>query len=314
MIELENTVIQAEMIDIINTLKYELNSKGLDYLRDIKPNGDNIQCTCPFHKNGQERKPSFGININNGKAHCFSCNWSGDITTMISELFGHPTDFGQYGLKWLIRNFNSLEVENRKPIMSFNNSISKEQVSNKFILEEELDKYRYIHPYMYQRGLTDDIIEEFDIGYDKESKCLTFPVKDLKGNVVLVATRSVEGKFFHIPKTDSKPIYCAERFVDGKYKECYITESFLNCLTLWKLGKPAVALMGTGSSEQYKILRKLPVRKYIIALDPDIAGKHGTERLKRQLTNKLVREINYIDKDKDINDLQEDFLKLDEKY
>lgn len=314
MINLESTVIQAEMIDVLTTLKVELNNKGLDYLRDIKPNGENIQCTCPFHKNGQERKPSFGININNGKAHCFSCNWSGDITTMISELFGHYSDFGQYGLKWLVKNFNSLEVENRKPIMSFfNNPIPKEQY-DKFISEKILDAYRYIHPYMYERGLTDEIIEEFDIGYDVESKCLTFPVKDLKGNVVMVATRSVEGKFFHIPRTDSKPIYCADRFVSGKYKECYITESFLNCLTLWKLGKPAVALMGTGSSEQYKILRELPVRKYVIALDPDNAGIKGTVRLKNQLTNKIVREIKYADKDKDINDLQEDFLKLEEKY
>ncbi len=314
MIELESAVIQAEMIDVLNTLKLELNNQGLDYLRDIKPNGENIQCTCPFHKNGQERKPSFGININNGKAHCFSCNWSGDITTMISELFGHHTDFGQYGLKWLVTNFNSTEIENRKPIMSFFNNSKKEE-KDKIITEEELDKYRYIHPYMYERGLTDEIIEEFDIGYDKEKKCLTFPVKNYAGDVIMIATRSVEGKFFHIPQTKDKPIYCAEKFQLGSYKKCYITESFLNCLTLWKLGLPAVALMGTGSSSQIRMLQHLPVRKYILALDPDEAGRKGTQRLKKYLSEyKIVREIEYVDKNKDINDLQEDFLVLNEKY
>lgn len=313
MIQLKDNVIQAEMIDVLNTLKLELNNQGLDYFRDIKPNGENVQCTCPFHKNGQERKPSFGININNGKAHCFSCNWSGDITTMVSELFGHYNDFGQYGLKWLIKNFNSIEIENRSSILKLERD-NKQKEDILIITEEELDKYRYIHPYMYKRGLTDEIIEDFDIGYDKENKCLTFPIKDLKGNVIMIATRSVNNKFFYIPKTESKPIYCADRFVSGKYKECYITESFLNCLTLWKLGKPAVALMGTGSKEQYKILKLLPVRKYIIALDPDNAGKHGTTRLKNNLDNKIVREIKYLDDTKDINDLQEEFLKLEEVY
>lgn len=32
-----------------------------------------------------------------------------------------------------------------------------------YIREQELDKYRYIHPYMYERELTDKIIERFDI-------------------------------------------------------------------------------------------------------------------------------------------------------
>ena len=144
MIQLKNSVIQAEMLDVINTLKLELNNQGLDYLRDIKPNGENIQCTCPFHKNGQERKPSFGININNGKAHCFSCNWSGDITTMISELFGYYNDFGQYGLKWLIKNFNSIEIENRSSILKLERD-NKQKEDILIITEEELDKYRYIH-------------------------------------------------------------------------------------------------------------------------------------------------------------------------
>lgn len=40
----------------------------------------------------------------------------------------------------------------------------------KICIRKELDRYRYIHPYMYKRGMTDDLIEKFDVGYDPAFK------------------------------------------------------------------------------------------------------------------------------------------------
>lgn len=91
--------------------------------------------------------------------------------------------------------------------------------------------YRYIHPYMYERGLTDKIVERFDIGYDRERKEITFPVRNIEGKCVFIAGRSVKRKFFRLPKGMDKPVYQAYRFSTGWYRTAYITESFLNCLT-----------------------------------------------------------------------------------
>ena len=173
--------------------------------------------------------------------------------------------------------------------------------------EEELDKYRYIHPYMYSRGLTDEIIERFDIGYDRERKEITFPVRDIEGRCVFVAGRSTERKFFRLPQGLNKPLYQGYRFVDGSYKICYVTESFLNCLTCWKYDKPAIAMLGTGNKKQYEILNKLPVREYILAFDPDEAGRKATERFRKNVHGKIIKELVYPD-NRDINDLQEEFL------
>lgn len=312
MIQLDDTIIQADMQDVLTVLKSELAAKGVERFRTFRLNGNNIQTNCPFHKNGQERRPSFGINIHNGQAHCFTCGWGGSLDEMISELMGY-LDNGKHGRGWLVRRFNSLEVENRPTIQIK----PREKIVTEYdiVPESVLDSYRYIHPYMYERGLTDEIIEEFDVGYDKENDCLTFPVKNLKGEVMLVATRSVKGKYFHIPQTEYKPVYCADRFVNGDYNICYVTESFLNCLTLWKLGLPAVALMGTGSHAQKVILKELPVRQYVLALDPDAAGQRATKSLKRFLGDtKMVSEIIYTNTEEDINDLQERFLELDKTF
>ena len=147
----------------------------------------------------------------------------------------------------------------------------------------------------------------FDIGYDRERKEITFPVRDIEGRCVFVAGRSTERKFFRLPKGADKPIYCADKFRAGTYRTAYITESFLNCLTCWKYNKSAMAMIGTGNRKQYEILNELPVREYILAFDPDEAGRQATERFKKNVHGKIIKELVYTD-NRDINDLQEEFL------
>lgn len=334
MIKLQDTIIQTSTEDVINTLRFDLAQKGLNRFAVVRLNGENLQSNCPFHKNGQERKPSFGVNGEIDRCHCFSCSWSGTIEEMISELYGYQ-DEGKFGKRWLIKRFNTIEIETRPNIMedfkNDNNTLcsSRYNRSNKWsdrilcrktrqvrlsdkteqkeITEEELDKYRYIHPYMSQRGLTDEIIERFDIGYDRERKEITFPVRDIEGRCVFVAGRSTERKFFRLPKGMDKPIYCSHLFRYGTYTRAYITESFLNCLTCWKYNKPAMAMIGTGNQKQYEILNKLPVREYILAFDPDEAGRKATERFRKNVHGKIIKELVYSD-NRDINDLQEEFL------
>lgn len=328
MINLQDTIIQTDIEDVINVLRAELAQKGMQRFSIVRHNGENLQTNCPFHKGGQERKPSFGINGEKDKCHCFACGWSGSIEEMISEIFGYMDD-GKYGKRWLIKRFNTIEIETRPNIMEgfnarnnfiirSNNDItgfaqhiqdnSESERQFREITEEELDKYRYIHPYLYQRGLTDEIIERFDIGYDREQEEITFPVADLSGTVRFIARRSVKSKFFRLPKNLDKPVYLGYKFVTGKYKVAYIVESFLNCLTCWKYGKPAMAFIGTGNEKQYEILNKLPVREYILAFDPDDAGRKATERFRKNVHGKIIKELVYTD-NRDINDLQEEFLK-----
>lgn len=334
MIKLADTIIQASTEDVINTLRFDLAQKGLNRFAVVRPNGENLQSNCPFHKNGQERKPSFGVNGEIDKCHCFACGWAGTIEEMISELYGYQ-DEGKFGKRWLIKRFNTIEIETRKNIMedfkNDNNTLCSslysrsnkrsdrilcgktrqvrlsDETEQSEITEEELDKYRYIHPYMYQRGLTDEIIERFDIGYDRERKEITFPVRDIEGRCVFVAGRSTERKFFRLPKGMDKPIYQGYRFTSEVYRTAYITESFLNCLTCWKYDKPAMAMIGTGNQKQYELLNKLPVREYILAFDPDNAGRKATERFNKNVHGKIIKELVYPD-NRDINDLQEEFL------
>ena len=174
--------------------------------------------------------------------------------------------------------------------------------------EEELKEYRYYHKYWKKRGIVDeDIIELFDLGYDYKNDCITFPVRDVKGNCLFVAKRSVKTKRFNYPKGVDKPLYGLyalhytgiHRFLNA----VYITESMIDCILLWQAGKNAVALNGTGSALQFKQLNSLPCRHFILATDNDEAGERARAKIQKNVRNKLITEIQFPATIKDVGDL-----------
>lgn len=304
----------ADEQEVLEELRRQCNLNGNNLFRVFKPSGDNIMTNCPFHKDGQERKPSFGISRVDMQCHCFACGWAGMLDSMISEVFGQ-NDGGDFGRKWLSKNFLTVAVETRKPLeLALSRGAKQKAAAPPGFTEEELDKYRYYHPYMYKRGLTNEIIEEFDIGFDSDRQCITFPVYYDDKTPAFIARRSVKTKFFNYPVGVEKPVYGSERFVSGEYSEAIICESFFNCLTCWKHGKPAVALIGTGTEYQYDVLRKLPVRKYILAMDSDKAGKVATEKLKKALGDTKIISYLILPSGKDVNDCDEFFGELKECF
>ena len=316
----------CELLEIVNELQSQLNANGIKLLHKVIDTPDNVMVCCPYHKEGQERKPSAGIRKSDGLFHCFACGEIHSLQEMISFCFGHNDDIvGGFGWKWLTRNFLTLEVEERALIPLDLSRNKRKGESNKItlppeknVLERELERFRYIHPYMYKRKLTDEIIELFDIGYDKQTDCITFPVRDISGNCLFVARRSVKGKYFSYPKDVEKPLYGIFELYQSceiEKEDIIVCESMLDALTCYVYGKYALALNGTGTAVQFEQLRKLPCRKLIIATDNDSAGMRARQRIKRNVKNKILTQYTFPSDRKDINDLsREEFENLQEKF
>lgn len=329
MIEVNGQYVTADISDIITELKRqcELNGKQLFYKSTDTPN--NYMICCPFHKNGQERKPSMGILKSDGTCHCFACGWVGSIQELVSNVFGYD-DLGLYGGKWLVKNFLTLQIEERKEIeLDCSRSNISADNNKSFVTPEELDSYRWTHPYWAKRGITDEnIIELFDLGYDKKTDCITFPIRDKDGNCLFVARRSVRTKYFNYPSGVEKPLYglyelnmtqkeCEEHRMPFNYfpNEVIVCESMLDALTCWQYGKYAVALNGLGNSLQFKQLRELPCRKLILATDNDEAGMKARNRIANNVKNKILTQHILPKGKKDINELTKDeFENLEEIF
>lgn len=328
----------ASEIEVLQELKSQLALQGIYRFDKFIETENHIQFNCPIHKGGQERKPSCGITKNRivtelgngnkkiteaGTVHCFQCGYTTSLPEMISDCFG-KNDMGMFGHQWLAKNFLTVSVQERKPLeldLSRNKKVETPKIE--YITEEELDSYRYIHPYMYQRKLTDEVINMFDVGYDKDftlktkdkatgkdkelhfGECITFPIRDEKGNVLFIARRSIHTKMFHYPNDAIKPVYGLYELPKNT-NTIIICESIFNALTCYVYGIPAVALNGTGTPLQMEQLSKLPCREFILGLDPDSAGERGIQKIKKALGNKKLLKRFIIPTGKDINDLSKE--------
>lgn len=316
----------------------------LQYVRLSKITGDYYTVYCPFHKDGQERKPSCGVLLRdqyrNGQKypagfwHCFTCGAAKTMVEAVTEIL-KSKNIGKSGLDWLKENIDGFEPDrefqslipddlmmnvNEKFAMNYINAVVNGNKST-YVSEEELASYRFTVPYMYQRGLTDELIDMYDIGFDanhippgrkKPLPCITFPVRDAKGNTLFFCRRSIEGKYFNYPQEVTKPVYGLYE-LDRAAKRVVICESCLNALTVRKYGDQAVALLGTGNSYQIKQLRESGIREFITAFDPDEAGRKATAKLKRALKDvAIVWSFQGIPEGKDMNDLSyQEYKSLD---
>lgn len=327
--QIDNFIFNVDLETVLEELRKQLSINNIELLeKGFKQSGNSLQIQCPYHGNGKERKPSAGIRKSDGMFHCFACNEIHTLPEVISHCFGHE-DMGVFGWQWLMKNFATVRKEERadvqidfeRNITSVKDTVLGSTNTNKYVTEEELDSYRYYHPYWTKRGITDEqLITLFDLGYDKKTQCITFPIRDKQGNCLFVARRSVRTKFFQYPKGVTKPLYGLYELyqLSEMPKEIIICESMLDALTCWQYGSYAVALNGLGNDLQFKQLRDLPCRELILATDNDIAGITARERIKKNVSNKLIREfeIPHIKRangtvTKDINDLSKpEFMRL----
>lgn len=328
MLKVGNALVTTPVTEIIQVLKQELNLRGVNLLNKITVGTNNIQVTCPVHNNGQERKPSCGIStttrqgVETGTVHCFTCGYRATLPEFISVCFGR-NDNGEFGKNWLIKKFVSVQINERPDLVLNFDRKPAQNSQNEYISEEELDSYRYTHPYLYQRGMTDEIIERYDLGYDRNFKLpgtnniietVTFPVRDINGNTLFIARRAIHQKLFYYPENVDKPIYGIYE-LDKTAKEVIVCESMFNALTCQVYGRQAIALLGLGTETQYKQLEQLPCRKLIIGLDPDNAGYKAGQKLKQRLQGKKLISFLDVPKGSDINDLTEqEFNQLTQYY
>ena len=320
--QINDFIFNVELETILDELRHQLTLNGVELLqKEPKPSGNSLQIQCPYHGNGQERRRSAGIRKSDGMFHCFACNEVHTLPEMISFCFGKYEDkAGAFGWRWLLKNFAVVQVEERKDVaLDFyrGNKSTNRDNSTDYVTEEELDSYRYTHPYMYERKLTDEIIELFDIGYDRHSKCITFPVRDINGNTLFIARRSVKTKFFNYPQGVEKPLYGIYELhkQQDRYEEVIVCESMIDALTAWVYGKVAVAMNGLGNNLQFEQLRNLPCRKLILATDNDNAGLRARKRIREHIKNKLITEYVLPDGRKDLNELsQSEFEQLEEIF
>ena len=305
---LYNRVIDTDVGDILDVLYQECDG---NYLKHRVRKADYISISCPFHNEGQEHHPSCSVynredneNVAFGTFHCFTCQKKGPLYVLVSKVLGISYTEAKY---WLIEHFSNVYTDRQLMLSDF-----VEEKPKKYYLDKSiLDKYSYLHPYQFKRGLSEEVIKKFHIGWNPDTDSITFPVWDEHNNLLGITERSTKYKRFYIPEDLDKPVYLLNYIKQNNITDVVVCESQINTLTCWTWGIPAIGLFGTGSNKQYKILQKSGIINYHLAFDGDLAGEHGAKRFIQHMPQSVFIDIIKIPQGKDVNDLtKEEFLSL----
>jgi DNA primase len=240
-----------------------LDSLDVDYWASEKE----AVMPCIFHND--TGKPNFSMNVQDkpGVFRCFVCGAKGDFTTYLVQLTGWPlVKILQFCRKIRLR-VEEDGVPERAP---------KSPPPDKSVLEE----YAWRHPYLYERGLNEDTLRRFDIGFDKQSNSITIPWFDRSGNLVAIKKRNVDEKrYLFTPGADLSKTLFGLNLVRPQ-NVVWLTEGEIDAMTLDQVFRiahfekfSACALGGKDihSGQVAELVRKQP-SLVVLMLDNDEAG------------------------------------------
>ena len=270
---------------------------------------DNIAAKCPFHKGGKERRPSFYIYVGEGKGRkitgasfCHTCNKGWNLPTLLRKL-GISREY----------------IDAAKDIVNESKTTQREyyqKVSFEFkdIPEAVLGAFEFAPKELMNQGFTKETLREFDIGFDRVRKRITFPIRNHYGNLVGISGRSVDGSFprYKIYREEleelvpgyqlskSRVVWGLDRFyltamMTGVQSPIVVCEGFKAAMWVAQNGfENSSALMGSHCSEEQKLLLSRVSNDIVLFLDNDNAGRDATSRIYKYLSESIdVRVARY---------------------
>ena len=135
---------------------------------NLKRRGRNLVGLCPFHS---EKTPSFNLYPENGSFYCFGCGVGGDVITFIMKI--ENLDYIE-AVKFLAQRAGLEMPEN-----SYDDGMAKMRTR---ILEANREAARFYYKQLYEssgkhgldyfhsRGLSDNTIKRFGLGYSPKSR------------------------------------------------------------------------------------------------------------------------------------------------
>ncbi|PIZ75193.1 DNA primase [Candidatus Peregrinibacteria bacterium CG_4_10_14_0_2_um_filter_38_24] len=159
------------MVDIVSDIKgrLDINDVVSQYVQ-LKRAGHNFKGLCPFHS---EKTPSFVVSPEKQICHCFGCNKGGDIFGFIQEVEG--VTFAE-AMK-ILADRAGLKIENFDKVVKKEGKTEKDEYFKAHELaceffEKQLHSTndgKKVLDYLYSRGVKDETIKEFRIGFSPES-------------------------------------------------------------------------------------------------------------------------------------------------
>jgi DNA primase len=148
-------------------------------------------CAADKMLDGGDGKGKLEINYKKGVFKCWVCSYRNNMHGPIEKLIK------KYGSKTNLRDYLLLKPENTYHQDTYEEKLVSAALPKEFIQLSKCSKYEpkyyFAYKYLKDRGITDEIIEEFNIGYAHEGKYknrIIIPSYDEFGDVNFFTSRS----------------------------------------------------------------------------------------------------------------------------
>ena len=299
------------MADIVSALR---NRSLVEYIPELVLHSDGTyRCACRLH-NGTN-PDSFTVFPSSNRYFCFSCLRSGDIIQYVMDRDECNFDTAiatladDFGLT-ISDDDNYREVK----------SLADRNASWAKLMENDLDS---IVEYLHKRGLTDETIAAYHLGYSKKLSALSIPMFDGYKRVAGFLYRFFEGKSKYKNGKNVDGLYVKGEFVFGvpqayrylkETRNFFLAEGAFDCMSMVQQHQCCAAYCGISVTARHVALIKNlvePVKNAKIIICPDNDNRANklvgrARELFRKHAPKLVVKVCVIPPDcgcKDFNDM-----------
>ncbi|MHA8263030.1 DNA primase [Lactobacillaceae bacterium Melli_B3] len=157
----------------------------------LKKSGKNLFGVCPFH---EERTPSFSVSEDKQIFHCFSCNRGGNVFKFLMDI--KNISFPEAVIE--VAKMQNINIPDQ--YLHDGHQQTPQDKSKQALIEIHDEVARLYHHilmntkmgenalrYLHERGLTDDTIKEFQLGYAPQTNLLRPFLKERKIDQQLLA-------------------------------------------------------------------------------------------------------------------------------
>ena len=255
-----------------NHVKEILKTLGLSFTGEAS---NNLIGYCPFHNN--RNTPSFSISCENGLWLCYNpaCAEAGTLVELVKKIL-NKNDFEA------LRYINSKESEALNNFDEILTGIMEEKPD--FVefpqqtldsMHEELNQNSSAKEYFISRGILEESMDYFKLGFSSKQNMVIVPVHSPDGKPVGLVGRSISEKRFknstNLPRSKTMfNIHRAKKIGD----HVIIVESSFDAIKVHQSGFPnVVATLGGHISNENLMLLNRYFNRITIMTDADQAGR-----------------------------------------
>lgn len=180
----------------------------------LRPAGKSLMALCPFH---DERTPSFSVDEKKQFFYCFSCHRGGDVFTFLEDLKNESftdalTEVAQFGHVAMPADW---QEKNGAQDQHQSNSQYRRLVS---LQQQSMELYHHVlmhtaagepaRRYLKRRGMSQELIDQFHIGFAPEQRILK--------------------QYFDNKKVDYQLLRQSGLFTTGQGDDQKLTDRFVN--------------------------------------------------------------------------------------